>query len=277
MKTFGKIWIFYDKKKNKKSKVLNLVQAQSIILGTMSENPERYVIWTPGWTEWVPLDKFLKSEQKYFVTTPGASKITTDIEDLTIQSKKITDEDRTMVITSTITESSDSATEVIYTEISDKLPPPKRQAEGDYGFYHPDFNAEQIDIKVKVPTFNSEQKSENDRRLEVRHNFKMEIIVVSKKGKTFKTFSDNLSLGGTLLQDPLPRDFLNAPFDLIVINRFEKEAHKGRLYFNGKVVGDFRDPRRLMFLKPDPKTLQQLESMIAAYLSYQNSMQRKSG
>ncbi len=275
MKTFGKIWIFYDKKKKKKSKVLNLVQAQSIILGVMSKDPERYVVWTPGWTEWVPLDKFLNTEQKYFVTTPEASKITDDVEDIDIEDKKISDEDRTLII-NTLTESiSNTITEMVYTKIADELPP-QQQVGGDYGFYHPDFNAEQIDLKIKGPSFNSEQKSDSDRRIEVRHNFKMEIIVVSKKGKTFKTFSDNLSLGGTLLQDPLPRDFLNAPFDLIVINRFEKEAHKGRLYFNGKVVGDFRDPRRLMFLKPDPKTLRQLESMITAYLSYQQSMQKKS-
>ena len=145
MKTFGKIWIFYDKKKKKKSKVLNLVQAQSIILGVMSKDPERYVIWTPGWTEWVPLDKFLSTEQKYFVTTPEASKVTDDVEDIDINTKneKISDEDRTLII-NTLTESiSNTITEMVYTKIADELPP-QQQPGGDYGFYHPDFNAEQM-------------------------------------------------------------------------------------------------------------------------------------
>lgn len=275
MKTFGKIWVFYDKKKKKKSKALDLVQAQSIILGLMSKEPERYCLWTPGWNEWVPLNKFLQTEQKYFMITPEASKVVENIEELTIQSKKIEDDDRTIALNSITASITDTITEMIYTKVAAELPP--QPVNGDYGFYHPDFKADQIDLKIKVPNFNPESKNESDRRTEVRHNFKMEIIVVSKKGKTFKTFSDNLSLGGTLLQDPLPRDFLNAPFDLIFVNRFEKDPKKSRLYFNGKVVGDFRDPKRLMFLNPEPKTLQQLESMITAYLSYQESMQKKSG
>lgn len=272
MTAFGKIWIFYDKKKSKKSKALTLVQAQSTLLSLINKDPQRYYIWTPGWEEWVPLDQFLSTKQTYFALLPETDKVRQNIDDLTLKSERPDDEDRTMVI-SDLTE---TITKMIYTQIAAELP----QKSSDYGYYYPDFNADEIDIKIKTPRLNGDERKsfqEKDRRIETRHNFKMEIIIVSKKGKTFKTYSDNLSLGGTLLQDPLPRDFLNAPFDLIFVNRFETDSKKSRLYFNCKVVGDFKDPKRLMFVNPEPKTIRQLESMIQAYISYQNSIQKKSG
>ena len=271
MSAFGKIWIFYDRKKKKKSKALSLVQAQSTILSLFTKDPERYHIWTPGWTEWVPLDQFLASEQTYFMLTPEVNKVAQNIDEITLKLDNIDDE-KTLAL-SDLTE---TITKIIYTQVAAELPPKT----SDYGYYHPDFNAEELDIRIKVPSSNyptADSPNESDRRTETRHNFKMEIIVVSKKGRTFKTYSDNLSLGGTLLQDPLPREFLNAPFDLIFVNRFEQDPKKGRLYFNGKVVGDFKDPRRLMFVKPDANSIKKLESMIQAYMSYQNSMQKKSG
>lgn len=272
MNSFGKIWVFYDRKKKKKSKALTLVQAQSTILSLLNKDPGRYYIWTPGWSEWAPLDKFLSSEQTYFMLTPEVNQVVKSIDDLTMKTDDIDDD-----LTVSINELTETITKMIYTQVAAELP----AKSSDYGYYHPDFNADDLDIKLKIPAPTSDigkrNVSEKDRRIEIRHNFKMEIIVVSKKGKTFKTFSDNLSLGGTLLQDPLPREFLNAPFDLIFINRFEQDPTKGRLYFNGKVVGDVKEPRRLMFLNPDPQSVKRLESMIQAYISYQNSMQKKSG
>ena len=70
MTAFGKIWIFYDKKKSKKSKALTLVQAQSTLLSLINKDPQRYYIWTPGWEEWVPLDQFLSTKQTYFALMP---------------------------------------------------------------------------------------------------------------------------------------------------------------------------------------------------------------
>ncbi len=267
MKAFGKIWIFYDKTKKKKSKALGLVQAQSILLGLMNKEPNRYLIWTPGWKDWVPLKQFLETEQTYFMTAPETTQIIENIEELSLKSGNNEIDENTV----SLNDPTDTS-ELIYTKVAVELP----EKTSDYGYYHPDFKADEIDLKLKISNMMPTQKStEADRRGEPRHNFKMEIIIVSKKGKTFKTFSNNLSLGGTLLQDPMPRDFLNAPFDLIFVNRFEPDVKKSRLYFNGKVVGDFRDPKRLMFVNPETKAIKQLEAMIEAYLSYQKNMQKK--
>jgi len=273
MKAFGKIWVLYDQTKKKKSKPLTVVQAQATILSLMTKDPTRYCIWTPGWKGWVPLDKFLESDQTYFMITPSEDVLHADATRVTMKTEGaavLHDDDRTMILS----ELTATITEMVYTKVAAvaELPPKG----SDYGYYHPDFKAEEIDLKMKPGVVFNPPNSDpdNERRGDTRHNFKIEVIIVSKKGKTFKTFSDNLSISGTLLQDPIPRDFLNAPFDLIIVNRFEPNLKRGRLHFHGKVVGDFRDPRRLSFSNPEEVVLKQLDSLIKAYLSYQTSMQR---
>jgi hypothetical protein len=101
-------------------------------------------------------------------------------------------------------------------------------------------------------------------------------VLISKE-RSFRTFSKNISLGGTLLEDEIPKDFLGKPFDLIIINRFETDKNKGRLLFRAKIVGDIINPRRLMFTEADPQMTARLNALLKAYTTYQEQMKKQVG
>ena len=156
----------------------------------------------------------------------------------------------------------------------------------DYGYYFNDFNGDELDmakikkianLKVKKDKRENRNAEEDaNRRIAIRHSFKLEVVLISKE-RSFRTFSKNISLGGTLLEDEIPKDFLGKPFDLIIINRFEPDKNKGRLLFKAKIVGDIINPRRLMFMEADPQMTARLNALLKAYITYQEQMKKQVG
>lgn len=275
MKGTGKIWIIFDSYSQKQTKPMSTIQAQMILLSLKMKDPNRYFLWTPGWTEWVPAMRFLASEQPYFVAAPSAKPNTHSHDDEPTQKIDIQ-------IEKTITkilhpEFDDEQTESAgFTKVVPSETPKKKP---DYGYYHDDFSAEQIDpeakpkVAIKLP--NARHVRPEDRRTNVRHEFKIEVILINKNGRTFRTASENISVGGTLLEQEIPKEFLNTRFDLILINKFEKDPAKGRLHFQGRVVGDYSDPRRLMFLDTDEHTQKRLEEMLRSYIDQGRQLKKK--
>ncbi|HRO66106.1 MAG TPA: PilZ domain-containing protein [Pseudobdellovibrionaceae bacterium] len=281
MKGNGKIWIFYDSLTQKQTKPLSTLNAQMTLLSMKVKDPDRIFIWTPGWTKWVPLQQFLESDQTYFVVAPAPKPKTDEppaFDEKTVRAEAPLEDTVTHVLHPEFAQDTESSE---YTEIlPDHRPPPSQKK--DYGYYHEDFRADQIDPEARFKVdMNLPGKRPNasdnpaNRRLNPRHQFKIEVILINKNGRTFRTSSLNISLGGTLLQDELPKEFINARFDLILVNKFEKDPSKGRLHFQGRVVGDYTDPRRLMFLDTDEHTLKRLESMLRSYLDQQKKIQKK--
>ncbi|MGE5085991.1 MAG: PilZ domain-containing protein, partial [Bacillota bacterium] len=120
------------------------------------------------------------------------------------------------------------------------------------------------------------QGSKGDRRRDERHNFKIEVVLVSKY-KSFRTYSKDISLSGTQLEHEIPNDFLNCPFDLIIVNPYEKDPSKSRLLFRAKIVGDLTDPRRLMFIEQDVEMTLKLDALLKAYVAYQEHIRKSAG
>lgn len=282
LKGNGKIWIFYDSRTMKQSKPLTTIHAQMNILNLKNQEENRWFIWTPGWPKWVPLHQFLESDQTYFVLAPSphAPPAVPEMDDKTVKVSRPRDlsEDTITHIMHPGFEDQESGSE--YTEI---LPDekPSAQDKQSYGYYHEDFRADQLDpeaqikVDMKLPGRRKKEESGSDRRTATRHEFKIEVILINKNGRTFRTKSLNISMGGTLLSDELPKEFINTRFDLILVNRFEKDPVKGRLHFQGRVVGDYTDPRRLMFMDTDEHTLKRLEVMLRAYVEQQKKLQKK--
>lgn len=286
----GKIWIFYDSKNKKQSKPLNLTQAQALILNLAQKKNFQAYIWTPGWDEWVDLKSFLEVDQDYFVVPPSIQKKTLDKTSVT---KTLTRFRDTQTKTTTITENFDKTVLVPldpdnltvkepkaqFTEVSKGTP----QQKVDYGYFYPDFRAENIDPEITrlKGRLKSSPQSANlanpqptkpepnvsaDRRDGVRYNFSIEIILITKKGKTFKSQSENISISGVKLKDIIPPDFLMTDFSVIISNKLEKDPKKARIHFNSKCVGDVSDAKRLVFLNPDLKSQKILEDMISSYI-----------
>ena len=241
------------------------------------------MIWTPGWSSWKPLHEFLTSDQTYFVMAPAPQ-----ISDIPTPPNASEEDEKTVLIESTLatTETklpSIPEDEEHYTEVFLDTNPTAGHKRVDYGYYYDDFHGDQIDpdASIRLPNFYPDkpyQKGKDaNRRATPRHNFRIEVILISRSGKTFRTHSVNISLGGTLLEDAIPKDFINARFDMILANRFEKDMAKARLHFVGRVVGDYTNPRRLMFSEPDAHTLNKLKTLLRSYQDHQKKSPKKAG
>lgn len=286
----GKIWIFYDPKNKKQSKPLNLTQAQALILNLAQKKNFQAYIWTPGWNEWVDLKSFLEADQDYFVVPPSVKKKPLDKTSVTKTLTRFR-ESKT-AITTTVADNLEKTLLVpldpsnlifkepkpTFTEVSNEAPNQKI----DYGYFYPDFKIENIDLQSKQPKIRLKTASQGhfgtaenikmqssvsaDRRENIRYNFAIEIILITKKGKTFKSQSENISISGVKLKDAIPREFLMTDFSIIIANKLEKDPKKARIHFNSKCVGDVSDAKRLVFVNPDQKSQSVLEEMISSYI-----------
>lgn len=281
MKGTGKIWIIYDAANKRQTKPMSTLQAQMTLLNLKPKEQSRFFLWTPGWTEWVPLPRFMESDQTFFVFAPAPAPDGMPKPPMMDDDKTVTDG---VVSEDTVTHIFDSTPEMApdgdeaYTTIVDSSPNAPKDPE--YGYYADDFSAEKIDpdakhsLKFNLPQ-NKKPASPQDRRREERHQFKIEVILVNKHGRTFRTYSQNISTGGTLLEEDLPKEFINSRFDLILVNKFERNPAKGRLHFQGRVVGDYQNPRRLMFLDTDDHTKKRLQEMLQSYIDQQKSLKKR--
>lgn len=269
MKTQGKVWIIYDAETKTQSKPMSVVQAQVALLSLANKDHGKFFLWTPGWDEWVCIREFLESDQKYFVIMQPPKPMDLPSSDDTL----------TATQNAPATSNNDSR----YTQVVVGDLPVKKAEIG--GYHQKDFNGDELDlakIKKLKPDAMGKKKAEPaaqveedgaDRRRDPRHNFKIEVVLVSKI-RSFRTYSRNISLSGTMLEDEIPRDFLNKPFDLIIVNPFEPDPSKSRLLFRAKIVGDLQDPRRLMFVEQDVAMTLRLDALLKAYVAYQDQVRK---
>ncbi|KYG60527.1 PilZ domain-containing protein [Bdellovibrio bacteriovorus] len=280
MKTQGKVWIIYDAETKKQTKPMSVVQAQVTLLSLDSTSHHKYFLWTPGWEEWISVKEFLTSDQKYFVMAQPPR----PAEPAFTSPGSVPDDTLTATHNAPPTQSSSDSP---YTQVVVGEAPLKQQEFG--GYHHQDFNGDELDLKkiAKIKPESTKKKADPapapkaepsgaDRRRDPRHNFKIEVVLVSKI-RSFRTYSKNISLSGTMLEDEIPRDFLNKPFDLIIVNPFEPDPSKARLLFRAKIVGDMTDPRRLMFIEQDVAMTLRLDALLKAYVIYQDQVRRSAG
>lgn len=272
MKTQGKVWIIYNAKTKMQSKPLSVIQAQVLLFSLPDEDFYSHYIWTPGWEQWVNIATFLQSDQRYFtrnqppIPEGSLTNLKPDMMDGTQTHHTRT---HSQTISYTVTDNR-------YTKVIVGEEPLRSTSDPLSDYYSQDFNGHELDlanirkIKPQKKTLRSDTK-QVDRRRESRVGFKIEIVLVSKR-RSFRTFSENISLSGTLLDSEIPRDFLDKPFDLIIVNPFETDPTKSRLLFRAKIVGDLKDPRRLMFIEQDKNMTARLDALLKAYLAYQERM-----
>jgi hypothetical protein len=265
MKTEGKIWVIFDSVKNKKTKPLSVVQTQMMILTFKSRELHQYHLWTPGWAEWIPLSQYLASEQKYFVQAqppePAPQKAPPKDPNLLIRA----------VASSLKTEISENST-FTGTRRYTQLAPEEPRETIDYGYYYNEFRGDDLSLSgipdkpaLEIILSRKSLPDMRDRRISPRHDLKIEAILLTKKGTSFRSHSRNISLTGTLLEDEIPKDFFNRPFEMILVNKFEQDQRRNRVHLTGRIIGDLSDPKRLMFLHQNDDTNLKLKKLIEDY------------
>lgn len=264
MKTQGKVWIVYNSQNKSQTKPLSVVQAQAVLLSIPRDESIHYFLWTPGWEKWESVKDFLKSEQNYFVIAQPPR-----------PEEGPFPQEETVTKTKTgFSRHTQSGVDSAYTQVVIGDGPLKEEIKSE--FYSQDFSGDELDIskirKVKPPkSFKMSDPKPDGRRLNPRHNFKIEILIISKMN-TFRTYSKNISLSGTMLEDEVPKDYLKNHFELVIINPLETNPAQSRLLFKAKIVGDLTDSRRLMFIEQDETMTQRLDAMLKAYIAYQQHL-----
>lgn len=267
MKTQGKIWVFFNSETKNQSKPLSLVQAQAYLLKMDSENFHEIFLWTPGWTSWVRVSDFLKTQQNYFaIEKPSVPELETPADE---------NIENTITASHSFTASELDA-DSPYTHVHTG---PAEKCLTDYGYYHQDFNGDELDLskirKLKKGA-KKKKKSESSTKKMTSHHSKIELVLVSKAG-SFRSHSHSISLNGAYLETEIPKEFLNQPFDLIIVNPFDNDPRTARLLFRAKIVGDLADARRLLFIELDETMTLNLERMLKSYVESQIKALRAAG
>jgi hypothetical protein len=267
LKTEGKVWVLFDSLENKKSKPLSVIQAQMLLLSLKVSSLHNYFIWTPGWSEWLPLPSFLTSGQKYFVQAqPPAPLMKKALRHVQAPAKEPEEPTR-------------SSPSQLFTEVV----APEYYQKADYGYYYGEFTGDDLTLSglpdrpsFKILISRAVFGADLGRRQSARHPFKIEAVLVTKKGTSFRTHSRNISMTGTLLEDEIPKDFFNKPFEVILINRSVIDPQRNRVHLTGRIVGDLSDPRRLVFEDQGEEAYNKLNSLISDYMEIQKQRIKKS-
>jgi hypothetical protein len=289
------MWIFFDAEKDQQTPSMSLSEAQ-VYLQNLPENKKNTTyIWTPSWEKWKKIADYLNdSSQNYFsakpISPPNTSLLLKDVIN-SIKNKKKSSAEHTKSVVHTKIEqlkptevdlsqqdyssgTKTGTTTKTYTEVLtlEDIPATFKSSYDQGDFNGDDLRWNEEDAKPRLISTKKTGTAKSERRRDPRHDFKIKIMLVTDL-KTWKTYSRDISLGGTLLEEDVPKDFLNQPFDLILVNPLEKDEKKAKLYFRGKIVGDLMDPKRLMFIEKSPQMGHQLKAMLAAYMTYLKELQ----
>lgn len=276
MEANGNVSVFYHTVTKTQGRPLNPIQAQVEIFKFKNKELSEYLIWTPGWDHWQNLSQFLKSNQKYFVySQPSIPGLHPPPLPIGFPEDTISQVTQTQTLT---TEIPTAITDSPYTEVVTSESSIQKK---DYGFYGDDFKGDNFSItdirksEKKLKKLKSKSEKLNRRNFS-RLDLKLEIILVSRT-HTFKTYSQNISLGGTLLVDDVPKDFFKSSFDLLIINILDPNPNTGRLLFKAKILGELLESKRLRFIEVDKSMTSKLQALLNAYVTYQKMTDKKVG
>ncbi len=263
------LWIFYDSFSKTQSNSISTDEAQMAIFKMKIKDWPRFFIWTQGWANWQSLDLFLKSDQKIFITRFASAQKNLSEQDTVKQTvarnvlemKKVTEDTH-----KEITKSFSGV--VIAEELADTEPILGKSS----------FDGEELSwSKTEKPEINFKKLADkmSFSKRDSRHEVKIEILLISPKGKTFRSNSSNISLSGSLLEDNIPFDYYGIPFDVVIVNRAAQTNVNARVTLKAKTVGEGLT-QRLSFQDMTATQKKSLHGLLQDYLDHQHKLTRKS-
>lgn len=278
MSTTGKTWVLLDGITKIQSQPLPTEQLQLAILKMNERDWTRFYVWTAGWANWQLLKDFLSSDQREFAL-PGVPVSEENVK-AHIQAQ-IQNKNRAQAPVPHPQQEEDTVTKAANWQPNGKAMTMVNSTEETFTEAHhmqKDFNGDHLDIEKahhKPPDpLNFKEINEAYKNRAERHELKIEILLISQKGKTFKSYSKNISLSGSLLEDNIPFDFYGVPFDLIVVNRNPTNPQNGRVQVRAQTVGDGLT-QRVRFINVTEMQKQRLMNLLNDYLTQQTKVSRK--
>ncbi len=260
-------WIFYDSMSKTQSNPITSSEAQMAIFKMKIKDWRRFYVWTTGWDDWQPLELFLTSEQTHFIVHFKAAKSKDD----TVKFNTRDVLEMSKVTKKTHKEITKSFSGVALDENSFPQSNPGEEFNS--------FDADELSwSETKKPTLNF--KKLKDRmaygRRDMRHELKIEILLISARGTLFRSISKNISLSGSLLEDNIPFDFYGVTFEAIIVNRNATDPKKERVPLKAKTVGEGLT-QRLSFHEITDRQKKDLQNLLEDYLDQQKKSTAKSG
>lgn len=283
-------WIFYESISKTQSNPVSTQDAQLAILKMSEKDTERYFIWTNGWENWQPLKAYLSSNQKnFFSSLKAAIKAKVPEETITayrtikrsereVLEMQPADDEVKEEITKSSFNTSLSALSVtnfsmtktsLYSKI--KLEEESYEATEEANTtYEARFDGDELQLEETVkPKVNfSSLKDKSLKHRSDRHELKIEVLLISSTGKTFRSRSQNISLSGSLLEDNIPFEYTEKMFDVVVIDSQQIDPRLQRVSMKAKTVGK-GVTRRIQFIGVTLTVKKSLQDLLEHYLQTQ--------
>lgn len=270
------LWVFYDSVAKIQSNPLSRDEAQSTILKIRPQSIERFFIWTQGWQNWQPLKTYLESDQKVFVSTFTVSR--SNDETVKALAKEIFEQTATYNQTQTSFPHEDTVTHTHthtqtrtnYSHINLREETISRflKASDTEANFINNFDVDNLKVDSgKKPKLDFSKILKKMDTRSPRLELKIEILLISARGKTFRTLSKNISLTGVLLEDCMPYDFYDKEFEVVVISAINKDPAKSRVKLHAKaVVTSGNYTQRVHFVNPTADQKAKLQQFLEDYM-----------
>ncbi|MBY0553151.1 hypothetical protein K2P97_01395 [bacterium] len=260
-------WIFYDTFAKTQSNPFSQEDAQTAILKMRPQDVARFLIWSAGWASWQPLKTYLESDQKNFVSTFTVPIPMTGEQTVKATIKEVLENTQTQYRTKEDTKSYSSIK--LTEETVSRIVKQDKQPEGK------SFDGDDITWSgIEKPNLDFSKISQAMHRRETRHELKIEILLISPKGKSFRSRSKNISLSGSLLEDTIPFDYYDTPFDVVVINNHTKDPQKSRVKLQATTVGGNGLTQRIHYHNPTDLQKKALQILLEDYIALQNKSKK---
>jgi hypothetical protein len=230
-------WLFVDSRTRVVSRRLSQRAAEEFIINLRNVNFDHWWVWNPLFRDWIPLKNIVDSKGdniRMLVQLPEVSSQPNEEED-----------DKTEV-------SEHTQIPVEYSEVRNFL---REETVDNFRDFHGD------DLTISGVPKPPSLGLGNDRRNSNRYDKKLEVLIAAK-GKSFRTQTINISLTGVMLEKALPFDMFGGPFEIVFY--FQNNGAKKQIVFQGKVSGDLKDRRRLVFGDLTPNNQKLLEELFVA-------------
>jgi hypothetical protein len=241
-------WFIMDSMTQIKSQALTDDQLQTTIMRIHEKEYDRYFVWTEIWQNWQSVRLFIQNDDKN-ILKKDTSYISSQLEN---------------TITKSVT--------YVRTDID--------ATNASYRNNHKDSSMDQINLdQIKSPEnidFKKLNSKDAYKNRSARHDLKIELVLISKMGKSFRSYSKNISMSGSLLEDNVPFDYYGETFDVVVVNRYAKDPLNSRVQVKGITVGDGVS-RRIEFQAYSESTKTKLVFLLTEYLENQKNVAKKAG
>lgn len=276
--TAPSFWVFYDSYAKIQSNFMSTSDTQDSISKMRPEDIKRYLIWTEGWENWQPLKAYLESDQKNFFSSFSTNMPTSKADDKTVKEilREVLEKTQTQAAftssgsreeTSTKSYSSINLNEETISRIirQEQLQKENINADGKT------FNIEDITwSNIQKPDLDFSTVRKNMDKREVRHELKIEVLLISARGKTFRSRSKNISLSGSLLEDKIPFDYYDSKFEAVIINSRTGDPLKARVKLLANIAGKKGDvSQRIYFINVTDQQKLSLQLLLEDYIKQQ--------